>query len=79
MSADGFDDRSRAEDVLLGSLGFGEEAQLLKIERCGDGYRGNATWPDGETFEFQSEEIVTDLERWALSVLLSNANTGSNV
>ena len=63
------DERVRAEDILLGSLGFGEEAQILSIVRVGDGYRGRGRWVDGEEFEFESEEPLDTLERWALSIL----------
>jgi hypothetical protein len=29
--------RARAEDILLGSLGFGEDAKLIKVERTAQG------------------------------------------
>jgi hypothetical protein len=63
------DPRRRAEDILLGSLGFGEEARLLSIEHCKDGYRGTGVWSDGETFEFESDDELSELETWALEVL----------
>ncbi len=65
------DERIRAEDILLGSLGFGEEAQILSIARVGSGYRGRGRWFDGEEFEFESDEPLSDLENWALTVLES--------
>jgi hypothetical protein len=62
--------RVRAEDILLGSLGFGEEAQIVSIERTSSGYKGIGTWPDGERFEFESEDDLSELDQWALSVLI---------
>ncbi|RMG43871.1 MAG: hypothetical protein D6719_02970 [Candidatus Dadabacteria bacterium] len=59
----------RAEDILLGSLGFGEEARLLWVELTACGYRGRAVWPDGEEFDFESDEEPDDLQLWALGVL----------
>ncbi|MFO0416171.1 MAG: hypothetical protein ACK5Y6_02685 [Pseudomonadota bacterium] len=61
--------QARAEDILLGSLGFGEDARLLSVERTAEGYRGVAAWPDGESFSFQSEDDLDQLQLWALSVL----------
>lgn len=62
--------RVRAEDILLGSLGYGEDARVISIERTDSGYRGVGEWLDGERFEFQNEDELEDLDRWALSVLL---------
>jgi hypothetical protein len=61
--------QARAEDILLGSLGFGEEAKLVSVERTSNGYRGVAVWLDGESFSFESEEELDNLQLWALSVL----------
>jgi len=63
------DERVRAEDILLGALGFGEEAQIIEISRSSDGYRGRGRWLDGEEFDFQSEDELSELEQWALGVL----------
>ena len=62
----------RAEDILLGSLGYGEEAKIVTLERSATGYKGRATWPDGEEFDFESEDDLGELELWALSVLLKD-------
>lgn len=62
----------RAEDIVLGSLGFGEEARVVSIERTQAGYRGIAAWPDGEQFTFESEDDLDDLQRWALDILLGD-------
>jgi hypothetical protein len=64
--------RVRAEDIILGSLGFGEEARIESIERTDSGYRGIGVWPDGERFDFESEDQLEELDEWALSVLLAD-------
>jgi len=69
MPEDCLDERTRAEDILLGSLGFGEEAKLLSVEKTACGYRGKARFSDGEVFDFESEEEPGNLENWALDVL----------
>lgn len=57
---------NRAEDILLGSLGFGEDARLVRVEATGDGYRGEGVWSDGEEFSFEYDDEVTELIAWAL-------------
>jgi hypothetical protein len=47
-NGDDLSPQTRAEDILLGSLGYGEEAKILKIEKTAGGYRGGGVWPDGE-------------------------------
>ena len=69
MKDDFLSERSRAEDIILGSLGFGEEASVLTIELTPAGYKGVGRWPDGETFDFESDEQPGELEKWALKVL----------
>jgi hypothetical protein len=59
----------RAEDILLGSLGFGEDAKLLTVERCTVGYRGVGIWPDGEEFLFECDEELDSLQEWALGLM----------
>ena len=66
--------RSRAEDILLGSLGFGEEAQIVFIEVTPQGYRGSGRYADGEAFDFESDQELGELENWALSVLVEKKN-----
>lgn len=61
----------RAEDILLGSLGFGEDARILSIERTDTGYKGTGVWSDGSEFSFESEDELDELEHWALDILLS--------
>lgn len=63
--------RVRAEDILLGSLGFGEEATILTLEKTAQGYRGVGVWPDGEKFQFENDDELDDLQVWALRVLAS--------
>lgn len=74
MSKEG-DDLSpqvRAEDIILGSLGFGEEARVVSIERTPEGYRGIGRWADGEEFPFESDDELDDLQDWALGILLES-------
>lgn len=62
----------RAEDILLGSLGYGEDARIVSVERIPAGYRGIGAWADGEQFSFESEDEPDELTEWALSVLLES-------
>lgn len=59
----------RAEDILLGSLGFGEDARIASIERTPEGYRGTGVWGDGSEFAFESEDELDELQVWALNLL----------
>lgn len=61
----------RAEDILLGSLGFGEDARILSIERTSQGYKGIGVWSDGSEFSFESEDELDELQVWALGLLRS--------
>lgn len=63
-------ERTRAEDILLGALGYGEDAHIVSIKRTESGFCGEGCFSDGERFGFSSEEELTDLEKWALGVLL---------
>jgi hypothetical protein len=63
----------RAEDILLGSLGYGEEAHIVSVLRTETGYRGVARWSDGEEFPFESDDALDELELWALELLASSA------
>lgn len=63
-------DNERAEDILLGALGYAEEAKIVALRRTPDGFAGRGRFRDGEEFDFSSEEELTELEQWALSVLL---------
>ena len=74
MSKEG-DDLSpqvRAEDIILGSLGFGEEARVVSIERTPEGYKGIGRWADGQEFPFESDDELDDLQEWALSIVLES-------
>jgi hypothetical protein len=70
--------RVRAEDILLGSLGYGEEARIVSVERTSEGYRGIGAWADGEQFPFESEDEVDELTEWALKVLLDSQTAASS-
>jgi hypothetical protein len=69
-----FEDESRrAQDILLGALGFGGDARIIELQRDSPKkYSGKAVWEDGEEFNFESDEELQDLELWALTVLLGN-------
>jgi hypothetical protein len=63
----------RAEDILLGSLGFGEDARIRTIERTDSGYKGTGVWSDGSEFSFESEDELDGLQKWALDFVLAQA------
>lgn len=67
--ADCLTEHLRAEDILLGSLGYGEEARLITIERSSSGYRGLGRFSDGEEFEFEWSDGVDQLQEWALGIV----------
>jgi len=68
-NGDDLSPETRAEDILLGSLGYGEDARVVSIERTQNGYRGVGKWPDGEQFTFENDDELGDLENWALELL----------
>ncbi len=70
MADDCLDERTRAEDILLGSLGYGEDAKIISIEKTPDGFKGLARYSDGEECTFKSEFELDELDSWALQVLL---------
>jgi hypothetical protein len=72
-NADDLSPRVRAEDILLGSLGFGEEAHIVTIERTPLGYRGVGAWANGEEFSFESTDELDELTVWALEVFKEDA------
>jgi hypothetical protein len=65
------DPKARAADILLGGLGYGEDAQIISVKKLKIGYKGLGCWLDGEEFEFESEDPTSELEDWALNVLAS--------
>ncbi|MCB0309933.1 MAG: hypothetical protein KDD42_01780 [Bdellovibrionales bacterium] len=64
------DQRIRAEDILLGSLGFGEEASIVSLEATASGYSGRGAYLDGEEFQFESEDPLSEIEKWAIEIIL---------
>jgi hypothetical protein len=60
---------TRANDIILGSLGFASEGRVIVIERYAEGYRGKARFDDGEELEFDSPGPLDQLEEWAIGVL----------
>ena len=63
------DQKIRAEDILLGNLGFDTDAKIIEVRLAGPGYAGRAKFSDGEVIDFESTEELSDLERWALEIL----------
>lgn len=63
----------RAEDIILGALGYGEEARIVSIERTPEGFRGIGRWADGEEFAFENDDEVDELTEWALQILLKES------
>jgi len=66
---DFLEETTRAEDIILGGLGFGEEAKIVEICFQGEGFTGTGAWTDGVEFEFSSDDELTALEQWAIQVL----------
>ncbi|MCB0328644.1 MAG: hypothetical protein KDD70_03240 [Bdellovibrionales bacterium] len=66
---DFLEEHVRAADILLGGLGFGEDAQVIEVTLEGERFFGRGKWADGEEFSFESEDEVTDLEKWAIEIL----------
>lgn len=71
MSEDFLSEELRAEDIILGSLGFGEDAHIISIRAVDGGFVGIGRWADGEEFDFESDSELSELEMWALGVLLN--------
>ena len=69
MKEDFLSEPTRAEDILLGSLGIGEEATIVTVELTAKGYRGRARWTDGEEFPFEYDDEIDEMQRWALEIL----------
>lgn len=69
MKEDLLDEKQRAEDILLGSLGYGFEARVISLSASTTGYKGTGSWPDGEVFEFESEGELDSFQYWALGVM----------
>lgn len=65
------DPKIRAEDIILGSQGFGESARIIEIVKTPCGYKGKLQWQDGDQAEFESvSDQISDLEKWALDILV---------
>lgn len=76
MTKKGGDDLSpqvRAEDIILGALGYGEEARIVSIQRTPHGFSGIGKWADGEQFSFENDDELDELTEWALGIVLERA------
>ena len=69
MKDDFLSEKMRAEDILLGSLGIGEEAKIISVKATKKGYKGIAAWSNGEEFPFENDDEMDDLQQWALKIL----------
>ena len=70
MSKEKFlEERTRAEDIILGALGYDCTAKILEIKLDGDKFIGKGIFEDGEEFDFESEDELSDLDHWAVSIL----------
>ena len=72
-------EKNRAEDILLGALGYGEGAHIISIERVAPdnltstcSFKGKGRYDDGEEFDFESDFDLSELDVWALGVLLKS-------
>ena len=75
MTEDVLDERCRAEDILLGGLGFGEDARIVSLKVREDGlFEGTGQFSDGETFTFEADDCPGELERWAIGILLKQGD-----
>ena len=72
MKENCLDERTRAEDILLGALGYGEDAHIVAIKETDDGFSGFGKFSDGEEFEFKSDYDLSDIDKWALSVIIKS-------
>jgi len=63
------DEAIRAEDVLLGTLGFDLGSRITSLKLTESGYQGHACWQEGDEFSFESQGPLSDLELWAVQVL----------
>lgn len=75
MPAEKLDRFTRAEDILLGALGYDESASILEVHATDHGYAGSGRYSDGETFDFESTEELQSLEMWALDVMASRTES----
>lgn len=66
---DWLEEKIRAEDIILGSLGLGDDAKLKWVKVTQEGFEGEAQWSDGEIFRFESDDELTELEIWAIDLL----------
>lgn len=62
--------QQRAEDILLGALGFSEDARIVSIVSTETGFEGKGSYSDGEEFSFNSDGELSPLEKWALEQLI---------
>jgi len=64
-------ERQRAEDIILGGLGFGEDVTILEIKNSTFGFKGKAMYRDGSRIDIRNDDQLSELEIWALTILSS--------
>lgn len=63
-------DLSRAEDILLGAMGYSDDAKLEKVKILGEQiFLNGAFRSDGESFSVKFDCERGKLEDWALEIL----------
>jgi hypothetical protein len=65
----------RAEDIILGSLGFDGDATIVSISATESGFNGRGIYADGEEFVFENDQPLEQIEIWAFEIL-KNKFTG---
>ena len=75
MSADKLDPLTRAEDILLGALGYDVSASIIEVHPTENGYAGSGKYVDGEVFEFESGAGLAELESWAIKVITQGGSS----
>jgi hypothetical protein len=71
---------TRAEDIILGGLGFSESARIISISHNSQKgvFFGVGEYNDGEQFDFHSEDPISSLEEWALTILSERDSSQEN-
>lgn len=72
MNDECLSEKVRAEDIILGSLGYDEDASIVTIELTGKGFKGQGKFKDGEEFTFESDDELDELSQWALDILIKD-------